>query len=309
MSYKSLKDKKSSNEENKTPMPLKSTKKNSASKKSKLANNLPHVLIVEDNTVALKVLEKLIIESGYRFTSARNGEEALELAKAADFDLVITDIGLPGMWGNELAQRIREWELTLHRKPIPIIGLTAHALKKEGKNNFQSAMDKVLTKPANLKTIQAVVEEFVLKDAGSLFNQQDNQPGKLGMDLPDETEELFNLEQYPLLDPAAGIKTFGSDAVLSTLLQMMAATSIPNDEVILKQAHAAGNWSEIIKLAHKIKGGALYCGTLRLRYACQYLERYHKAGHETLLIKLYQQLMQVLADTKDYIDDWLKHLK
>jgi hypothetical protein len=55
-----------------------------------------------------------------------------------------------------------------------------------------------------------------------------------------------------------------------------------------------------------MKGGAAYCGTVRMKYACQYLERYRKAGHAKSLEKLYYQLVQVVDETKNYIDKWLK---
>jgi CheY-like chemotaxis protein len=274
------------------------------------SSNLPHLLVVEDNPLALKVIEEVIAKAGYDFTSVMNAENALELIKTADlFDLILTDIGLPGMSGNDLARCVREWEQTSHKEPIPIIGITAHAVKKEGEKSLQAGMNEILTKPATLKTMQAIVEEYVLNDAGSVFHQKGGQSSQLGKDLPDDERELFNLEQYPLLDTTGGIKTLGNDAVLTTMLQMMVDTSIPNDEVALKQAFSVNDWPEVEKLAHKIKGGALYCGTIRLRYACQYLERYYKAGHTALLTKLYEQLLQILSDTREYVETWLKENK
>ncbi|MBA2650859.1 MAG: hypothetical protein H0U73_01110 [Tatlockia sp.] len=59
-------------------------------------------------------------------------------------------------------------------------------------------------------------------------------------------------------------------------------------------------------MAHKAKSGAEYPGTIRMKYACMYLERYHKAGHSACLEKLYQQLMKVLDDTQRCIEIWLK---
>ncbi|MBA4260435.1 MAG: hypothetical protein C0446_14825, partial [Chitinophaga sp.] len=65
-------------------------------------------------------------------------------------------------------------------------------------------------------------------------------------------------------------------------------------------------WEEVEKLAHKIKGGVAYLGTQKMRYACQYLERYYKAGHRTLLEPLYQQLISVSNDTNQTLLNWLK---
>ena len=73
----------------------------------------------------------------------------------------------------------------------------------------------------------------------------------------------------------------------------------------IQDAYAQKNWDTVEALAHKIKSGALYCGTKKLTFACQYLERYHKAGHAKLLEALYQQFFTTVEQTKKAIDKWL----
>ena len=87
----------------------------------------------------------------------------------------------------------------------------------------------------------------------------------------------------------------------------MAQNDILNDGKAIEDAYTAKNWEMIEKLAHKLKGGAVYCGTIKLKYACQYLERYQKAGHTALLENLYHQLIHVLKDTEQAIEQWLKN--
>ncbi|MBA2650865.1 MAG: Hpt domain-containing protein [Tatlockia sp.] len=125
----------------------------------------------------------------------------------------------------------------------------------------------------------------------------------LGRDLPNTEEQLFELEQFPLLDVAIGLETLGSEATLFEILRGM-IDLISEQKEELQQAHAAGDWEGVEQLAHKIKGGAEYPGTVRMKYACQYLERYRKAGHSTSLEKLYQQLICVLDDTQQSIEAW-----
>ena len=86
----------------------------------------------------------------------------------------------------------------------------------------------------------------------------------------------------------------------------MISEEIEKDISLIKMAHTQKNWQDIEKFAHKMKGGAVYIGTIRMEYACQYLERYQKAGHTELLELLYQQLIVVVKDTQDYIRAWLK---
>ncbi|WP_367274451.1 Hpt domain-containing protein [uncultured Legionella sp.] len=60
------------------------------------------------------------------------------------------------------------------------------------------------------------------------------------------------------------------------------------------------------KTAHKIKGGAVYVGTIRMKYACQYVERYWKTGQRELFAALYHQAVSTIEETITYIEGWLQ---
>lgn len=129
----------------------------------------------------------------------------------------------------------------------------------------------------------------------------------LGLDLPEREEQLFELEQYPLLDVAKGMEASAvNEEGLAALLRLMMDEGTPNDKRAMEQAYAVGDWGQVEKLAHRAKGGTDYAGTIRLKYACMYLERYRKAGHEALLEPLYQQLIEVMDATKSHVDAWLQ---
>ena len=95
--------------------------------------------------------------------------------------------------------------------------------------------------------------------------------------------------------------------LLKDILTSMILKEMPKDLTELERAYVAKNWDDLEKLAHRMKGGLVYCGTLRLVRACQYLERYHKAGHTRQLEALYQQLRQVADETTKTIQLWLSH--
>lgn len=124
-------------------------------------DDAPLILLVEDNIVALHLIESLTTQAGLRFISAIDGERALELATTVKFDLIITDVGLPGISGYELSYAIRQWEKDTHRYPMPIIGLTAHSKNEAKKECLQAGMNRMLSKPIDLKTIEELVETFL----------------------------------------------------------------------------------------------------------------------------------------------------
>ncbi|MGQ3890442.1 Hpt domain-containing protein [Legionella sp. CNM-4043-24] len=132
-----------------------------------------------------------------------------------------------------------------------------------------------------------------------------NEYGQLGRDLPDTEEQLFQLEKYPLLDADLGIQTMGSRSLFKSMLNVMVTMALPDDLSQIKKAYADKDWDLVENLAHKIKSGAMYCGTIKMQYACQYLERYRKAGYSQSLDRLYHQLLDVLEETQISLTRWL----
>lgn len=267
------------------------------------------ILLVEDNPIALKIMENLVSQIGFRYVSCIDGESALAFVKRESVELVITDIGLPGISGNELAQQVRAWEASRSNFPISIIGLTAHAQGQIREECFQSGINEVFTKPMNLSTLQSIKKNYILP---ILMNKIEvkGSSSPLGLDLPNTEQELFELNQFPVLDIEHVLPALNYDkTLLLDVLQELSHGEIPRDMVTLKAAHAQNDWVAIEKLAHKMKGGAVYCGTIKMQFACQYLERYRKAGHITMLEKLYQQLIHVCQETALAIEKWLAQNK
>jgi len=276
--------------------------------------NLPHLLLVEDSPIALKVLESIVSNAGYQFTSTENGEDAVELAKALDFDLIITDIGLPGISGNKLSLLIRDWEKKQHKKPIPIIGLTGHARDTAKPECLASGMNDVFSKPITLILLQSMIEQFVVpktQNKPSIYSKNNvNKSGKLGLDLPNTEDELFAIDKFLIFDPTDLLKQVNNnESLMKELLNAFITDKIQQDIHDMISAYNKNDWSEVEKLAHKLKGGASYLGTHRMFYACQYLERYYKAGHRdiNLLDKLFQQLIDVNKKTINTIKYWINH--
>ena len=274
---------------------------------SEINPNAPLVLLVEDNYIALKVAECVATSAGCQVQSAVDGEQALELAQTIPFNLIISDIGLPGISGYEFSLRLREWERVNKRNPVPIVGLTAHVEASAKDQALESGMNDIFSKPINQTLVQNLLTKYL--SLTETKNEQHPVPTKstsaLGFDLPETEEALFLLDAYPHLDIQMAKDSIGDEAMLREMLQMMMSEEIQKDISQIEKAHAKGDWAEVEKLAHKMKGGAMYIGTVKMKYACQYLERYQKAGLTKSLEPLYQQLLSIVLDTQNHIKQWL----
>ena len=272
-----------------------------------IPSNAPHVLLVEDNKIALLMLENLVTQAGYRFSSATDGESALVLAKAHSFDFVITDLGLPKLSGIEFTRALRALASHYNNQSIPVFGLTAHADVKIKAECLEAGMNKAFTKPMTPAMLESIKINYfsLLCCPAPDANQADAAVGSLGIDLPNTEAELFGLEALPLLNIAQALNGIGNDmTLLKSILIAMVEQELPQDLEELYLLHAKSDWDTVEQLAHRMKGGLMYCGTERLVFACQYLERYRKAGHSKMLEPLYQQVCSIADQTIVAIKRW-----
>ena len=106
------------------------------------------VLVAEDNPINQVLLREQLEELGCQVTLAGNGRDALQSWRPGVFDVLITDVNMPLMNGYELAQELRRVDSS-----IPIIGVTANALKEEGERCIAVGMNAWLVKPISLRTL------------------------------------------------------------------------------------------------------------------------------------------------------------
>src|SRR5207247_8864612 len=102
----------------------------------------PHILVVDDEPNVRKVLGAMLEQAGYLTTRAAGADEALDLVRAQDPDLVITDLKMPGMDGLELLRRLKEGF-----PEIPVVVLTAHGTVEAAVEAMKEGALDFLTKP------------------------------------------------------------------------------------------------------------------------------------------------------------------
>jgi len=118
------------------------------------------ILIVEDSLQNMKVLRMTLRAHGYTFLETNNGETALEMAVRDKPDLIIMDIQLPKVSGLETIKRLRQMSTFRH---IPIIVVTAYAMKGDKEKAIKAGCDTYLPKPINTRQLPRLVAKLLLK--------------------------------------------------------------------------------------------------------------------------------------------------
>jgi CheY-like chemotaxis protein len=116
---------------------------------------MPRILLVEDNEVNRSMLSRRLQQKGYEVVGVESGEQCLELATASPPDLILMDIGLPGIDGWETTRRLRTSTVT---SGIPVIGLSAHAQATDREKSLAVGCVEFETKPVHLP---ALLEKIV----------------------------------------------------------------------------------------------------------------------------------------------------
>ncbi|MBU0992998.1 MAG: response regulator [Proteobacteria bacterium] len=119
------------------------------------------ILLVEDNLVNQKLVSQLLSKAGYTVETAVNGKKALQLLEHKEFDLILMDIQMPVLDGLETTRIIRDPSTNILNHDVPVIGLTAKAMKGDKEVCLEAGMNGYLTKPIELqrffKTIKSLI--------------------------------------------------------------------------------------------------------------------------------------------------------
>ncbi|QCI68200.1 response regulator [Phreatobacter stygius] len=116
------------------------------------------VMIVEDNELNMKLFHDLLEANGYQTIQTRNGTEALALARSHKPDLILMDIQLPEVSGLDVTRWIKEDETIKH---IPVIAVTAFAMKGDEERIRAGGCEAYLSKPISVAKFIETVRHFL----------------------------------------------------------------------------------------------------------------------------------------------------
>jgi CheY-like chemotaxis protein len=117
------------------------------------------LLVAEDNYINLAVVSRMLESLGYAFDAAENGLGCLTLFNQSDYDLVLTDIQMPGLDGIQVASKIRTMKAP--KRDTPIVAMTAIADLAEVERFYEAGINDVLAKPFNKVDLLGCIEKWL----------------------------------------------------------------------------------------------------------------------------------------------------
>jgi CheY-like chemotaxis protein/HPt (histidine-containing phosphotransfer) domain-containing protein len=151
------------------------------------------ILLAEDNPINQRLAVILLQKSGFSVDAVDNGLLAFEKAQSEAYHAILMDVQMPEMDGFEATRRIREWEGG--QRHIPIIAMTAHALKEDRERCLEAGMDDYVTKPIDIKTLLKTLDRWAHRPSPPLSSEvQDTAnttPQKAAEPLLDFEDGLF----------------------------------------------------------------------------------------------------------------------
>jgi PAS domain S-box-containing protein len=118
------------------------------------------ILLVEDSSDNRLLIKVYLGKTPHQLDMVENGEEAVAKFKTAKYDLVLMDMQMPIMDGYTATRQIREWEQIQTQSPVPIVALTAFALKEEAQKSLDAGCNAHITKPIKKATLLQTVSEY-----------------------------------------------------------------------------------------------------------------------------------------------------
>ncbi len=118
------------------------------------------ILVVDDNPVNMKLIRVLLAGEGYEVRTASDATEALDILQAFRPGLILLDIQLPGIDGLELTRRLKSQPST---RDIPILGLTAYAMKGDEERILAAGCDGYIPKPIDTRTLPGFIKACLKK--------------------------------------------------------------------------------------------------------------------------------------------------
>ena len=225
-----------------------------------------HILLAEDNHVNQAVATRTLEKMGHSLVVANNGKEALALLAEQSFDLVLMDIQMPEMDGLTATKAIREAEKQT-QSHLPIIAMTAHAIKGDREHCLEAGMDGYVSKPIRARELDEAIISAVQKRQGGRAEATPSLP-RLRL----ERSQADFVSETITWDVAQTLERLGGDEALLQEVVQIFLDGTPTRVATLRQALTEQRPDVLERAAHSLKGELGYLGISALSQQARELE-------------------------------------
>ena len=253
------------------------------------------VLIVDDNKVNRQVAQELMKLFGFEAHLAESGREAIDLVSRhlVSYDIIFMDHMMPFMDGAEATENIRQLEGN-YAKTVPVIALTANAIKGVDKQLLKSGMNDYIAKPIKIDQLSAILRKWLpaskIFPAGTTLEEVERREAQVPWNqLPQE--EL--LERFEGIDTTTGIRNCaGNVEGYIELLKTYASSNLIN---LINDFYEKEDMDNYAVTAHSIKGASQSVGALDVADMAYGLERAAKRGDITYIWDHHEEMTTTYA--------------
>jgi len=249
------------------------------------------ILVAEDNVVNQKVAVRILEKLGYRADAVANGHEAVTALGKIGYDLVLMDVQMPEMNGFEATRIIRDPGSGVLRHDIPIVAMTAHALKGDRERCLEANMDDYVSKPVTALALSEILNRHL----GSAVSSGGAVP------VPDGSQTRpVEIEQ--IQEVADGDVEFERDLIVTFLSD--SEEQIRGLEVALREQDAEG----VRGRAHAIKGSSANTGAKVMRELAYQLEKIGAGKELAQAPDVYSNLKDAFEQAREFLQAYLRSL-
>ncbi len=230
------------------------------------------ILLVEDNLANQKVAVAMVRHLGGETIVASGGQEALDLFPGCGADAVLMDCQMPEIDGYETTRLIRAMEADNDWPPMPIVALTANAMKNDRQLCLDAGMNDYLTKPIEYQLLGQTILDTIARVSGKSESEEakpagsaEEQPAQVVMSNSSYDSGLDELVLGQLRDVCEDKELFNQ---ILSIFQVESRKLMNN----LVQASSEGDSSAVAKAAHSLKSSSRNVGAMALGDMLEKLE-------------------------------------
>ncbi|WP_333787386.1 PAS domain S-box protein [Methanomethylovorans sp.] len=228
-------------------------------------NKSLRILLAEDNIVNQKVAQSMLKKMGHKVDTVANGKEVIKALEMIPYDLVLMDVQMPEMDGIEATKRIRDRVSSVLKRDVPIIAMTAHAMKGDRERFIDAGMDDYIPKPVSMQSFIGLLDRWSKELNGNSH--------EVALSCkPDQQTDIA------IFDKQAFMERIDGDIDLAHQLISTYMKHTPQKIGSLKASIDNANAEEIIDHAHNIKGSSANLGGMALSSIASEMEKAAREG-------------------------------